>query len=334
VSSSRACIPTLAPFAAQRGVASRASPPERRTELTHHYDPNQPRVPVGHHGGGQWTGGGPRDSSSAKRDGPDRTGLLNAILGSHDSDELHGPVQLAFLDQSKPTSPLRLPRPKPIPSMLPKPKIPIPGLPYLGPILTLFSLLSDLNDDEQQTIISFRSREFRHDGPGRSFDFEGLQTLTREEAKDICGNHFEEVQNLTDKAYEEIKKNKSLSPQQLGTGVHTRVEEAIKALKNSEKTKKQYENLEAELSFAKGDGKSRRGAKDTVRLDVFNRVNDETICIDDIKTGRSDLSYSRMRELAASVSRKDPKIRRIIVTEVRPTGMKLPKPRPPTLQQD
>jgi hypothetical protein len=96
----------------------------------------------------------------------------------------------------------------------------------------------------------------------------------------------------------------------------------------------QSKDLTAEISFAKGDGEARRGAKDTVRLDVFNRVNDKTICIDDIKTGRSGLSYSRMRELAASVSRKNPNVERIIVTEVRPNGMRPPKPRPPTLQKD
>jgi hypothetical protein len=298
--------------------------------LTNHYDPNEPRVPAGHHDGGQWTGGGAAEPGTAKSTNADWPSLLHAVLGAHAGDGLHGPVQLAFLDQPKPPTPLWLPQLKPIPQLPIKPRIPIP---YLGGILTLFSLLSELDDDEQQTIISFRSREFRHDGPERSFDFEGLHTLTRQEAEGICGNHFKEVHDLTDKAYEEAKKDKSLSPQQLGTEVHKRVEEAIKARKDS-KRKKEYENLEAELSFAKGDGGSRRGAKDTVRLDVFNKVNDETICIDDIKTGRSDLSYSRMRELAASVSRKDPNIRRIIVTEVRPTGMKLPKPRPPTLQRD
>ena len=300
--------------------------------MTHHYDPNQPRVPVGHHDGGQWTGGGSSESSIAKRDGSDRTGLLNAILGSHDGDGLHGPVQLAFLDQPKPPTPLWLPRLKPIPRIPLKPRLPLGG-PYLGAVLTLFSLLSDLNDDEQQTIISFRSRKFRKDGPERSFDLEGVQILTWEEAKDICGDHFEEVQNFTDKAYEDVKKGKSLSPQELGTEVHKRVEETIKALKKSNQ-KENYENLEAELSFAKGDGNYRRGAKDTVRLDVYNKVDDKTVCIDDIKTGRSGLSYDRMRELASAVSKKYPDIERIVVTEVRPEGMRPPKPRAPTLQKD
>jgi len=161
-----------------------------------------------------------------------------------------------------------------------------------------------------------------------------VQTLTRKEARDVCGNHFEKVQELTDEAYDKVKKNKSLSPQQLGTEVHKRVEETIKSLKELDREKK-YENLEAELSFAKEEnGNDRRSAKDTVRLDVYNKVDDKTLCIDDIKTGRSGLSYDRMRELASAVSKKYSKIERIIVTEVRPEGMRPPKPRARTLQRD
>lgn len=251
-------------------------------------------------------------------------------------------VQLAFLDPQKSPSPPWLPRLKPVPRTPLKPTIPFGG-PYLGGILTLFSLLSELNDDEQQTIISFRSREFRHDGPERSFDFERLQTLTREEVAKVCGDHFKTIQELTDKVYKDVKKDKSLSPQQLGTEVHTRVEKTIKDLKKSDQ-KTDYENLEAELSFAKEDGDDRRGAKDTVRLDVYNRVDDKTLCIDDIKTGGRELRYSRMKELVlrysrmkelvSAVSKKYPDIKRIIVTEVRPNGMRPPKPRAPTLQKD
>jgi hypothetical protein len=289
--------------------------------LTNHYDPNQPRVAVGHHDGGQWTGGG--------------SGLLDAIIGPRNDDGRDGNPRLAFLDPQKLPPPMQLPRPKSSPGNLSKLGKFIPVMPpQVRAALTLYLLLSDLNDDEQQTIISFRSREFRHDGPERSFDFEGVQTLTREEAKEVCGDHFEEVQKFTDTAFNDVKKNKSLSPQQLGTEVHKRVEETIKGLKKS-KQKKNYENLEAELSFAKEEnGNDRTGAKDTVRLDVYNRVDDKTLCIDDIKTGRSGLSYSRMKELAAAVSKTYPEIERIIVTEVRPKGMHPPKPRPPTLQKD
>jgi hypothetical protein len=288
--------------------------------LTNHYDPNQPRVPVGHHDGGQWTGGG--------------SGLLNAIVGPHGGDRRDETVRLAFLDGQK-LSPPWLPLQKPAPGGLSKFGKFLPAIPpHVRAALTLYLLLSGLNDDEQQTIISFRLREFRRGETKDPFEFESVQTLTREEAKDVCGDHFEEVQKITDKAFDEAKKNKSLSPQQLGTEVHTRVENAINALKTSPK-KTKYENLEAELSFAKEkNGNDRRGAEDTVRLDVFNRANENTICIDDIKTGRSGLSYSRMLELAKSVSNKNPNVKRIIVTEVRPTGMRPPRPRPPTLQRD
>jgi hypothetical protein len=133
-----------------------------------------------------------------------------------------------------------------------------------------------------------------------------------------------------------VKKGKPLSPQQLGTEVHKQVEEKIKDLKadDRENGKTNYENLEAELSFAKSDGNDRRGAKDTVRLDVYNKVDDKTVCIDDIKTGGKPLSYDRMRELASAVSKKYSGIERIIVTEVRPEGMRRPKRTAPTLQKN
>jgi tRNA U54 and U55 pseudouridine synthase Pus10 len=194
-------------------------------------------------------------------------------------------------------------------------------------------LLSNLNDDEQQTVISFRSREFRHDGLERSFDFERVQTLTRQEVADLCGKYFKKVQEFTDEAFHDVKKGKPLSPQQLGTKVHKQVEEKIKAFKIEDEISD--EDLKAELSFAKEtSGNDRRGAKDTVRLDVYNKVDDKTVCIDDIKTGRSELSYKRMKELVSAVSKKNSNIERIIVTEVRPAGMRPPKPRPPTLQED
>lgn len=300
--------------------------------MINHYDPNQPRVPAGHHDGGQWTDGG-FSPGDAKFTSADRPGLLNAVLGAHGGDGRAGPAQLAFLDTPKPPAPIQLPLPKPIP------RIPLtPGisafsrlLPYLGSALTLYSLLSSLNDDEQQAIISFRSREFRRGEPKR-FHLEGVQLLTQQEARDICGEYFEKVQELTDRAFDELKKDrKSLSPQDFGSKVHKRVEDLINEFKGK---KINNDKLQAERSFAKGDGSDRTGAKDTVRLDVYNRVDDKTVCIDDIKTGRSGLSYSRMRELAESVSNKDPDVERIIVTEVRPKGLRPPRPRPLTLQGD
>jgi hypothetical protein len=36
--------------------------------LPYHYDPNQPRVPIGHSDGGQWTGGGPEADAGRPRE--------------------------------------------------------------------------------------------------------------------------------------------------------------------------------------------------------------------------------------------------------------------------
>jgi len=78
----------------------------------------------------------------------------------------------------------------------------------------------------------------------------------------------------------------------------------------------------------------RYGAKDSIRLDVYNKINDTTLCIDDIKTLQRGLSFKRMRELATTVRKTYAGIERIIVTEVRPKGLRPPRPRPPTLRGD
>jgi hypothetical protein len=70
--------------------------------LTSHYDPKQPRVPAGHHNGGQWTGGGSAEPGTAKSIGAKRHGLLDAILGPHGGDGRDDQVvQAAFLPRSE-----------------------------------------------------------------------------------------------------------------------------------------------------------------------------------------------------------------------------------------
>jgi hypothetical protein len=61
------------------------------------------------------------------------------------------------------------------------------------------------------------------------------------------------------------------------------------------------------------------GAKDTIRVDVLERRDQATVCVYDIKTGRSGLSVPRMAEITTSVFKAYGPVLRIIVTEVRPT---------------
>jgi hypothetical protein len=291
--------------------------------MARHYDPNQPRVPRGHDGGGQWTDGVPKPLSQ-----------LDAIFNQRGDDRHEGRVQLAFEGKNS-QFPIQLSLSKPpMPHLNPAIFRLGKAIPYIGPALLLYSVWSGYNDEDQQTILKFRARKFRRN-EDKTFDLEGVQILTWEEVEKECGEYFRKVQELTDKAYDEIVKDKKLSGGPLGDAVHSRVENDLKDFKKDKKI--DDERLKSEKSFAKGDGDDRRGAKDTVRLDVYNRVNDRTLCIDDIMTGKKHrLDYKRMRELIEAISRNEKYngIERIIVTEVRPRALWPSRRRAPTLQHE
>jgi hypothetical protein len=263
--------------------------------LAHHYNPDQPRIPAHHDGGGRWTAGVPAPLSE-----------LDPILNSRGEGGRAGAVQLAFLDSRKPPTRIKLPG----------------GLGILGLAAEIiYSYLSKDNNDKQRTILSFTSHEFHRDGDG-SFTFNGVQVLTGEEIKKECGE-LEKVQKYTDEAFNEVKKyTKQLSPQQFGTAVHKLVENKMKA------DPELKDVVEVEKSFANDDRPPEDvyyGADGTFRLDVYYKVNDNTICIDDIKTGRKGLSYKRMLELVESATRGNKNIKKVIITQVRPDVPSPPK---------
>jgi hypothetical protein len=60
------------------------------------------------------------------------------------------------------------------------------------------------------------------------------------------------------------------------------------------------------------------GKKDSIRIDVLERVDTTTVCVYDIKTGRTGLSVPRMTEIASNVFKAFSGTQRIIVSEIRP----------------
>ena len=54
-------------------------------------------------------------------------------------------------------------------------------------------------------------------------------------------------------------------------------------------------------------------------IDVLEKVDDDTVCVYDIKTGRRGLSLLRTTEIATNVFGAFPGTQRIIVSEVRPS---------------
>jgi hypothetical protein len=76
-------------------------------------------------------------------------------------------------------------------------------------------------------------------------------------------------------------------------------------------------NFRAEVSLIKLE-EERYGEPGTVRIDVLENPGKGTVCVYDIKIGRSPLTIARTRELATNVLFFYPGTSRIIVTEVRP----------------
>lgn len=300
----------------------------------HHYNPNQPRVPAGYQGGGQWTGGGFSGHRTEQPDTPDRHRLLDAVLGRSEANTGVANVRLALFDESKARALANAPRFR-------LPRIPITpaiaaairGLPLLGAAATLYALLSPFDDDDQQTVVAFKAREYRRGKvEERKFDPSGVITLKREDVRAICGKDiYDAIQKIVDDKFDEVmKEGKKLSPQQFGTEVHERIKKEIR--------NRGYKNVSAELSFPKEesqDGKDHYGAKDTARLDVYIRVDKETVCVIDAKTLRRGLGPQQMTDYVKAVDRsdKDKEIKNILVIEMRPRNAPVSRPKR-TLQSE
>jgi len=231
---------------ALRHERGRMPPPGQRG----HYDPNQPRVPAGNSGGGQWT----------DADGDTAASRLN--------DSEH--PQLAQFSPDRP--PVQTPvRPPVLPPARP------PGGPgWIGALLTLYAIWSARNKPESRAVFEFNAREYLR-GSNDELVEADVDRLNREEVKNACPG-IDEVQDKTNKAYGHVMRNggRFMSPQQLGTAVHKQLEDSIN---DDTKTK-----LQAEVSRVKSDAANADfGVKDSVRIDVLECPETRTTCVYDSK---------------------------------------------------
>jgi len=284
------------------------------------YNPSQPRVPAGHEGAGQWSGGASATRSILNSPVLDRDRLIKAALGIRDDEQRDGSVQLALLDSQKSSEPLRIPVPR-NPAPAPAPvgaSLLFGGALLLGALL--YVQLSELNSDKQRTIIVFRRGKYRSE-TDTDLDWAGLQILrSPQEIKKVCGKNFDDIQELVDDTYDEVKKNMPyLSEQDLGTEVHKRVAEIINRTWDRSR-------FTAELTYGKTpptgpNGEPPHGAADSIRLDVHYRSLDKrTVCVAEIKTGQKVLDFNRMQEVIGREAARDEnkEIQEFLVTEVRP----------------
>ena len=94
-----------------------------------------------------------------------------------------------------------------------------------------------------------------------------------------------------------------------GTKVHKALKDSIDVLDDP--------NFLAEASAIKSieAGYGKRGS---IRVDVLENVGDGTVCVYDIKTGKSKLTTARMLEIASHVHSLYTGTKRIRVIETRP----------------
>ena len=186
----------------------------------------------------------------------------------------------------------------------------------LAAATALFAMLSAYNSRNRRAVVTFRAREFEGDN-GKMIG--EIQLLNREQVKAACTS-LADVQKMTDWAATATKADiekdgLSLTPGQYGTAVHYKLKQIVE--------KSGDVRLSAEKSYVKNEqertGRTNDyGEKESIRIDVEELASEKMVCVYDIKTGRSNLGPKRMREIAARVLAKNPKVDRIQVIEVRP----------------
>ena len=181
----------------------------------------------------------------------------------------------------------------------------------LGGLLALFAWLSLRNTPDQKSIIVFQARDFHRLGK-HEFDVENVGVLTKDEVDSVC-RRLQQVQSFTDMAVRKWKPSRSfLTATQYGTLVHSDIKLQVDRLRDP--------NFRAEVSHLKGvEEEQPYGTKGSVRVDVLEKRDEATVCVYDIKTGRSGLSAARFAEIAGTVLSAYGPVQRIIITEVRPT---------------
>jgi hypothetical protein len=196
----------------------------------------------------------------------------------------------------------RLPAPRPLraPVVAPPPK-------GLETQLLFYNALSDGSTSERRAVLEFNARGFE---PGAIAEKPAvhLGVLTRDQVSEACPRYWE-VQSITNQAADLHSPGAYPTKQERGTAIHTWIRDEINGPRDPD--------FKAERSFIKSK-EAGYGDKGSIRVDVYENRHNGTVCIYDVKTGDTGLSFARMRELASHVGTSYPGTTRIIVTEVRP----------------
>lgn len=186
---------------------------------------------------------------------------------------------------------------------------PAPAVVGIQAALALFAALSALNSRNSRAIFEFNAHGIDRGVDGTP-DFAASRLLTRDEVDSECPR-LNEVQQRTDFVASRVNRSDYARASEYGTAVHYNLKQQIEALRDP--------NLRAEISLLKSQDMDRYGERGSIRVDVFKRVGNGTVCVYDIKTGKEGLSLSRFKEIAIRVLRIYPETTRIVISEIRPT---------------
>lgn len=183
----------------------------------------------------------------------------------------------------------------------------VPAVAAVEAALALFAGLSALNSRNSRAIFEFNARGYDRDGDVP--DIATSRLLSRDQVDSECPR-LNEVQQRTDFSANSINRADYSRASEYGTAVHTRLANQIRALNDP--------NFRAEISLLK-DASARYGEPGSIRIDIFERVGNGTVCVYDIKTGSEGLSLARFHEIATRVLAIYGDTTRIVISEIRPT---------------
>jgi hypothetical protein len=204
----------------------------------------------------------------------------------------------------------RLPGPPPL-------RVPVVPPPPAGVenALQEYAAASRWNSSERRAILEFNARAFE---PAAAAGDPAVHVgvLTKDNVDEACPRYWE-VQSLTNQAADLYSPGAYSTPQERGTAIHTWVRDEINGSPTVPPSTPKDPDFKSEQSFIKSK-EADYGDKGSVRVDVYENRRNGIVCIYDIKTGETGLSFARMQELASNVGTSYPGTMRIIVTEVRP----------------
>jgi hypothetical protein len=292
------------------------------------YDPNQPRIPKRHHGGGRWT-----------RGGYGRLSDVGMLLPPQQDEDNAQPTLADLPHYAWLQDPLQRERPTydfnsaggQFPTLDPATAgaTAVTGWGALNWFRDGISeeeargwdeyeRLSDENSPERRAAIIYKVGQFRR-GRADVLEFEGVERLTGEQLKKLCPR-IESVQGLLNEAARITREEgKYKGPQSFGNEVHRNLQILIEGNRTRNLA------LDSERSFLIDRYRDvPRGKKGSVRPDVKEKEKvetdddgDETLCFYDGKTGGARLDPRYMRKIANYMLKTRP-AKRVIVTEVRP----------------